>query len=112
MTAGGAPTEQSRRGPRAGSTTRTMDDRERLQWLVAQARRGKSTSRANLWSITLLHASPLLAACLLALLLGRPEVAAATLALVLLTLGLVRTAVRPRRVMMAPARLRAVRYGR
>ncbi|HEY0024405.1 MAG TPA: hypothetical protein VGB24_15925 [Longimicrobium sp.] len=89
-----------------------MDDRERLQWLVAQARRGKSTSRANLWSITFLHASPLLAACLLALLLGRPEVAAATLALVLLTLGLVRTAVRPRRMVMAPARHRVVRYGR
>jgi Flp pilus assembly protein TadB len=89
-----------------------MDDRERLQWLVAQARRGKRTSRANVWGITLLHASPLLAACLLALLLGRPEIAAATLALALLTLGLVRTAVRPRRMVMAPARLRAVRYGR
>jgi hypothetical protein len=48
----------------------------------------------------------------LALLLGRPEVAAATLALVLLTLGLVRTAVRPRRMVIASARHRAVRYGR
>lgn len=89
-----------------------MDDRERLQWLVAQARRGKTTSRANVWGITLLHASPLLAACILALLLGRPEIAASAFALVLLTLGLVRTAVRPRRMIMAPARVRAVRYGR
>ncbi len=54
--------------------------------------------------ITLLHASPLLAACLLALLLGRPAAALATLGLVLLTLGLVRTLTRPRRLAVATVR--------
>ncbi|HEX8394454.1 MAG TPA: hypothetical protein VF665_19060 [Longimicrobium sp.] len=84
-----------------------MEDRERLQWLVAQARRGVRTPRATVWEVTLLHAVPLLAACALALLLGRPAIAAATLAGVVLTLGLARAAVRPRRMAMAPARLRA-----
>ncbi len=86
-----------------------MDDRERLQWLLARSRRAQHPSRAPVWGITLLHVSPLLAACLLALLLGRPEIAAGTLALVLLTLGLVRTLTRPRRLVVAPARGRALR---
>jgi hypothetical protein len=82
-----------------------MDDRERLQWHpAARARR----ERATAWGITLLHTLPLIAACLLALLLGRPEIAAGTLALVLLTLGLVRTLTRPRRLVVAPARARAL----
>jgi hypothetical protein len=80
-----------------------MDDRERLQWLLAQSRPTRP-SREAVWGITLLHASPLLAACLLALLLGRPAAATATLGLVLLTLGLVRTITRPRRLAMAPMR--------
>lgn len=70
-----------------------MDDRERPQWLPARARR----ERADAWGITLLHTLPLIAACLLALLLGRPEIAAGTLGLVLLALGLARTLTRPRR---------------
>lgn len=82
-----------------------MDDRERLQWLPAPARR----DRASAWGITLLHTTPLLVACLLALLLGHLEVATGALALVLLTLGLVRTLTRPRRLVVAPARARALR---
>jgi len=93
------------RGPRAGNTTRTMDDRERLQWLPARARRDRATA----WGITLLHTLPLLVVSLLALLLGRPDVAAGALALVLLTLGLVRTLTRPRRLMVARAPARALR---
>ncbi|HEX6910420.1 MAG TPA: hypothetical protein VF142_08495 [Longimicrobium sp.] len=82
-----------------------MDDRERLQWLLARSRRAlNNPSRATVWGITLLHASPLLAACLLALLLGRPAAAAATLGLVLLTLGLVRALTRPRRLAVATVR--------
>jgi hypothetical protein len=81
-----------------------MDDRERLQWLLARARRAQQTPRAGVWGITLLHASPLLAACLLALLLGRPAAAVATLGLVLLTLALVRTITRPRRLAVATVR--------
>lgn len=84
-----------------------MEDRERLQWLLAQARRGVGTPRATVWEITLLHAVPLLAACALALVLGRPEIAAATLGLAVITLGVVRAAVRPRRMVMSPIRLRA-----
>lgn len=85
-------------GPRAGDTTRTMDDRERLQWHpAARARR----ERATAWGITLLHTLPLIVACLLALLLGRPEISAATLGLAMLTLGLVHTLTRPRRLAMA-----------
>jgi hypothetical protein len=82
-----------------------MDDRERrLQWLpAARARR----ERATAWGTTLLHTLPLIVACLLALLLGRPEIAAGTLALAMLTLGLVRTLTRPRKLAMA--RLREVR---
>lgn len=77
-----------------------MDDRERLQWHpTARARR----ERATAWGIILLHTLPLMVACLLALLLGRPEVATGALALVLLTLGLVRTLTRPRRLMVARA---------
>jgi hypothetical protein len=91
-------------GLRAGDTTRTMDDRERLQWLLARSRRERGTPRATIWGITLLHASPLLVASLLALLLGRPAVAAATLGLVLLTLGLVRTITRPRRLAVVTVR--------
>ena len=82
-----------------------MDDRERLQWLPAPARRDRATA----WGITLLHTTPLLVACLLALLLGHPDVATGALALVLLTLGLVRTLTRPRRLVVAPARARALR---
>ncbi|MBW3569543.1 MAG: hypothetical protein KY467_00415 [Gemmatimonadetes bacterium] len=85
-----------------------MDDRERLQWLpAARARR----ERATAWGITLLHTLPLIAACLLALLLGRPEIAAATLGLAMLTLGLVRTLTRPRKLAMGRLRppLREVR---
>ena len=82
-----------------------MPDRERLQWLPTPARRG----RVNAWGITLLHTLPLMVASLLALLLGRPEVAAGALALVLLTLGLVHTLTRPRRLLVAPARHRALR---
>jgi hypothetical protein len=81
-----------------------MDDRERLQWLLARTRSARQTPRATVWGLTLLHASPLLAACLLALLLGRPAAAVATLGLALLTLGLVRTITRPRRVAMAAVR--------
>lgn len=92
------------RGPRAGNTTRTMDDRERLQWHPAHRARRE---RATAWGITLLHTLPLVVACLLALLLGRPETAAATLGLALLMLGLVRTLTRPRRLAMA--RIREVR---
>jgi hypothetical protein len=96
---------QRARGPRAGNTTRTMEDRERrLQWHpAARARRDRATA----WGTTLLHTLPLIAACLLALLLGRPEIAAATLGLAMLTLGLVRTLTRPRKLAMA--RLREVR---
>ena len=83
-----------------------MPDRERLQWLPAPAIR---RARANAWGITLLHTLPLMVACLLALLLGRPEIAAGAMALVLLTLGLVRTLTRPRRLVVAPARARALR---
>ena len=91
-------------GSRAGDTTRTMEDRERLQWHPAtRARR----ERATAWGITLLHTLPLIVACLLALLLGRPEISAATLGLAMLTLGLVRTLTRPRKLAMA--RLREVR---
>lgn len=95
------------RGPRAGNTTRTMDDRERLQWLPARARR----IRAAAWGITLLNTLPLIAACLLALLLGRPGIAAGAMALVLFTLGLVHALTRPRRLAMARIRpgLREVR---
>ncbi|HEX6372030.1 MAG TPA: hypothetical protein VF006_24105 [Longimicrobium sp.] len=86
-----------------------MDDRERrLQWLpAARARR----ERATAWGTTLLHTLPLIVACLLALLLGRPEIAAATLGLAMLTLGLVRTLTRPRKLAMARLRpgLREVR---
>jgi hypothetical protein len=82
-----------------------MDDRERLQWHLARTRNNaRGASRATVWGITLLHASPLLAASLLALLLGRPSVAVATLGLVLLTLGLVRTITRPRRLAVATVR--------
>ena len=88
-----------------------MEDRERLQWLLAQARRGVGTPRATVWGITLLHAVPLLAVCALALLLGHPGIAAASLACVALTLGLARAAVRPRRMAVVPVRMRA-RYGR
>jgi hypothetical protein len=85
-------------GPRAGDTTPTMEDRERLQWHpAARARR----ERATAWGITLLHTLPLIVACLLALLLGRPEISAATLGLAMLTLGLVRTLTRPRKLAMA-----------
>ena len=87
-----------------------MEDRERLQWLLARSSPARTTPRATVWGLTLLHASPLLAACLLALLLGRPEVAAATLGLVLLTLGLVRTITKPRR--LAVATIREVRRSR
>lgn len=89
-----------------------MEDRERLQWLVAQTRRATDSRRATFWGLTLLHAFPLLAVCLLALLRGRPEIAAATLVLGVLTLGLVRTLVRPRKMALAPARVRAARHGR
>jgi hypothetical protein len=82
-----------------------MDDRERLQWHPAA---GARRERATAWGITLLHTLPLTVACLLALLLGRPEIAAGALALVLLTLGLLRTLTRPRRLMAAPARGRAL----
>jgi hypothetical protein len=97
------------RGPRAGNTTPTMYDRERLQWLPTRARRDRATA----WGITLLHTLPLIAACLLALLLGRPEIAAATLGLAMLTLGLVRALTRPRKLAMARIRpgLREVRRG-
>jgi hypothetical protein len=88
------------RGPRAGNTTRTMEYRERLQWILARTRRAPTT-RSTVWGLTLLHASPLIVACLLALLLGRPEIAMTTLGLVVLTLALVRTITRPR---LAPAR--------
>jgi len=81
-----------------------MDDRERLQWLLARTGRAARSPRAAVWGITLLHAFPLLAACLVALLLGRPSVAVATLALMLLTLGLVRTITRPRRLAIAAVR--------
>jgi hypothetical protein len=81
-----------------------MDDRERLQWLLARTRSAARTPRASAWGITLLHAFPLLAACLLALLLGRPSVAVATLGLMLLTLGLVRTIMRPRRLAVVTVR--------
>lgn len=81
-----------------------MDDRERLQWLLARSRRADKPSRSAAWGISLLHVSPLLAACLVALLLGRPEVAVATLGLVLLTLGLVRTITRPRRLAVVTVR--------
>ncbi|HEU4881808.1 MAG TPA: hypothetical protein VFT45_06175 [Longimicrobium sp.] len=82
-----------------------MDDRERtLQWLPAARDRRE---RATAWGTTLLHILPLIVPCLLALLLGRPEIAAGTLALAMLTLGLVRTLTRPRKLAMA--RLREVR---
>jgi hypothetical protein len=81
-----------------------MDDRERLQWLLARTRRAHTPPRAATRGIILLHVSPLLAACLLALLLGRPAAAVATLGLVLLTLGLVRTITRPRRLAVATVR--------
>jgi hypothetical protein len=81
-----------------------MEDRERLQWLLARSRHAVRTPREPIWGIILLHASPLLAASLLALLLGRPDAAVATLGLVLLTLGLVRTITRPRRLAMATVR--------
>jgi predicted tellurium resistance membrane protein TerC len=83
-----------------------MEDRERrLQWLpAARARR----ERATAWGIILLHTLPLIVACLLALLLGRPEISAATLGLAMLTLGLVRTLTRPRSKLAMP-RLREVR---
>jgi hypothetical protein len=71
-----------------------MDDRERLQWLPTQARRERETA----WGITLLHTLPLIAASLLALLLGHPETASGTLVLVVLTLVLGRTLLRPRRL--------------
>jgi hypothetical protein len=82
-----------------------MDDRERLQWLLARTRSAARTPRATtVWGITLLHAFPLLAVCLLALALGRPSVAFASLGLMLLTLGLVRTITRPRRLAVAAVR--------
>lgn len=81
-----------------------MEDRERLHWLLTRARRAPHTPRATVWGITLLHASPLLAASILALLLGRPAAAVATMGLVLLTLGLVRTITRPRRLAVATIR--------
>jgi hypothetical protein len=81
-----------------------MDDRERLQWLLSRTRGAARAPRAGFWGITLLHAFPLLAACLLALLLGRPDVAAATLGLMLVMLGLVRTILRPRRLAVAAVR--------
>jgi hypothetical protein len=81
-----------------------MEDRERLQWLLARSRHAVRTPRAQVWGIILLHASPLLAASLLALMLGRPDAAIATLGLVLLTLGLVRTITRPRRLAVATIR--------
>lgn len=81
-----------------------MDDRERLQWLLARTRGAARTPRATVWGITLLHAFPLLAACLLALLLGRPAIAVATLGLTLLMLGLVRTITRPRRLAVVTVR--------
>ncbi|HVH12542.1 MAG TPA: hypothetical protein VM759_05805 [Longimicrobium sp.] len=88
-----------------------MDDRQRLQWLLARSRNAARTPRSQVWGITLLHASPLLAASLLALLLGRPAAAIATLGLVLLTLGLVRTITRPRR-QLAVVTVREVSRGR
>jgi hypothetical protein len=81
-----------------------MDDRERLQWLLARTRSAAQTPRTTVWGITLLHASPLFAACLLALLLGRPAIAVATLGLMLLMLGLVRTITRPRRLAVVTVR--------
>lgn len=88
-----------------------MDDRQRLQWLLARSRHAARTPRTQVWGITLLHASPLLAASLLALLLGRPAAAVVTLGLVLLTLGLVRTITRPRR-QLAVVTVREVSRGR
>lgn len=81
-----------------------MQDRERLHWLPSRSRRVAHTPRATAWGVTLLHASPLLAASFLALLLGRPAAAVATMGLVLLTLGLVRTITRPRRLAVATIR--------
>jgi hypothetical protein len=83
-----------------------MDDRERLQWLLAtRTRNSARAARANaVWGITLLHAFPLLAVCLLALALGRPSVAITALGLMLLTLGLVRTITRPRRLAVVAVR--------
>jgi hypothetical protein len=81
-----------------------MEYRERLQWLLAESRRANATRRATVWGITLVHASPLVAVFLLALLLGRPEVAIASLGLVGLTLALVRRIVRPRRLAVATVR--------
>jgi hypothetical protein len=75
-----------------------MDDRERLQWLPTQARRERETA----WGIILLHTLPLIVASLLALLLGHPEIASGTLVLVVLTLGLGRTLLRPRRLAVHP----------
>ena len=75
-----------------------MDDRERLQWLPARVRREREAA----WGITLLHTLPLIAASLLALLLGHPEIASGTLVLVVLTLGLGRTLFRPRRLAVPP----------
>lgn len=103
--AGGAPRRNARATDRAPATRPvSMEDRERLQWLLARSRRAVRTPRTQVWGITLLHASPLLAASLLALLLGRPDAAVATLGLVLLTLGLVRTITRPRRLAVATVR--------
>jgi hypothetical protein len=81
-----------------------MEDRERLRWLLNRTYRAARSPREAVWGLTLLHASPLLAACFVALLLGRPSVAVATLGLMLLTLGLVRTITRPRRLAVAAIR--------
>lgn len=83
-----------------------MDDRERLQWLPARARREREVA----WG-SLLHTLPLIAAALLALLLGHPEIAGGTLVLVVLTLGLGRTLFRPRRLAV-PHRIKVREVGR
>ena len=88
-----------------------MEPRERLPLRPTRADRERTDARADAWGLTLLNAFPILAVCLLALLRGRPDVAAAALVLAVVAFGLVHALLRPRRdrLAVAPvARLREV----
>ena len=88
-----------------------MEPRERLPQRPTRADRERAAARADAWGLTLLNAFPILAVCLLALVRGRPDVAAAALVLAAVALGLVHALLRPRRPRLAvipAARLREV----
>ena len=85
-----------------------MDDRERLQWLLEEARRLLPASRPAYPALALLYTFPLLALGLVALARGRPGFTAASLALALITFAILRLIADPPR----PRRARTIRLRR